>query len=157
MGLTSRSVVAHGRDSRNRVSDQKIVQDLLNRIPASAGGTEGLLNERMVEGICSNKLFLAILNFQKKNLPQFADGHVDPDSRSTEAMERLAKIHDLAVSAIKARSDAAEKAARDKAAIDHAVDQMLGDQPGSETWNVGGADAPLSGAFLSQLAQASHR
>lgn len=38
------------------------------------------------------------------------------------------------------------KAARDKAAVDHAVDQMLGNVPGSETWEVDGSDAPLSGA-----------
>ena len=146
MGLTSSVGRRHGRDSQNRIGDQKIVQDLLNRIPAGVGGAEGSLHERMVEGICSDKLFQAILNFQRRNEPQFADGHVDPGGRSLEAMERMAKIHDLALSAVKASSDAAEKAAREKAATDHAVDQMLGNEPGSETWNVGGTDAPLSGA-----------
>ncbi len=145
MGLISSVGRRQGRDSQNRVNDQKIVQDLLNKIPASAGGAEGSLNERMVEGICSNKLFLAILTFQKRNLPQSADGHIDPGGRSLDALERMAKIQDLAVSAAKASSDAAAKAAHDKAVIDQAVDQMLGDAPGSETWNVGGNDAPLSG------------
>lgn len=146
MGLVSSVGRRHGRDSRNRISDQTIIQDVLNRIPTSAGGAGGSLNERMVEGICNNKLYLAILNFQKTNLPQFADGHVDPNSRTLDAMERMAKINDLAVSAIKALSDAEEKAARDKAVVDHAVDQMLGNEPGSEIWSVAGSDAPLSGA-----------
>src|SRR6266849_4875082 len=76
MGIVSSVGRRHGRDLRNRISDQKIIQDLLNKILASTGGAEGSLNERMVEGICSNNLYLAILNFQKTNLPQFADGHV---------------------------------------------------------------------------------
>jgi hypothetical protein len=91
-------------------------------------------------------LYLAILNFQKKNLPQFADGHVDPGGRTLDAMERTAKVNDLLVSANKAISDAAEKAARYKAKVEHAVDQMVGNEPGSETWVVTGSDAPLSGA-----------
>jgi hypothetical protein len=146
MGLTSSVGRRHGRDSRNRVGDQKIIQNLLNRIPANRGGAGGSLNERLLEGICSHKLHSAILNFQKKNLPQFADGHVDPDGRTLDAMERMVTLNDSVVSAAKAVSDAEEKAARHKAAVDHAVDQMLGNKPGSETWAVTGADAPLSGA-----------
>jgi hypothetical protein len=146
MGIASSVGRRNGRDSRNRVSDQKIIQDLLNKIPTSHGGAQGSLNERMVEGICSNKFYLAILTFQKKNLPQFADGHIDPGSRSLDAMERIVTINDSVLRAAKAKSDAEEKAARDKAAIDHAVDQMAGNAPGSETWNVTGSDAPLSGA-----------
>jgi hypothetical protein len=146
MGLTSSVGRRRGRDSRNRVSDQKIIQDLLNRIPASRGGAGGSLNERMIDGICSNKLHLAILNFQKKHVPQFADGHVDPGGRTLDAMERMVTLNDSVVKAAKAVSDAEEKAARHKAAVDHAVDQMLGNKPGSETWAVTGSDAPLSGA-----------
>ncbi|HLK82767.1 MAG TPA: hypothetical protein VKT99_14910 [Xanthobacteraceae bacterium] len=147
MGLTSSVGRRHGRDSRNRIADQKIVQDLLNRIPASAGGAGGSLNERMVEGICSNKLHLAILNFQRKNLPpQLADGHVDPGGRTLDAMERMAKINDSLIAANKAIADAAERASRYKAKVDQAVDQMLGNEPGSATWTVDGSDAPLSGA-----------
>jgi hypothetical protein len=146
MGVTSSVGRRHGRNSRNRITDQKNVQDLLNRIPASTGGAGGTLNERIVEGICSDKLYLAILNFQKKNLPQFADGHVDPGGRTLDAMERMAKINDFLVSANKAISDAAEKAARYKAKVDHAVDQMVGNEPGSDSWMVTGFDAPLSGA-----------
>ena len=146
MGLTSSVGRRHGRDSRNRISDQKIVQDLLNRIPVSVGGAGGTLNERMLEGVCSNNLYLAILNFQKRNVPKFADGHVDPGSSTIDVMERMAKMNDLVVSAAKTISDVAEKAARYEAAVDHSVNQMLGNEPGSETWNIGGTDAPLSGA-----------
>jgi hypothetical protein len=145
MGLTGSVGRRHGRNSRNHVSDQKIVQDFLNRIPASAGGAERTLNERMVEGICSDKLSLAILNFQKKNLPQFADGHVDPASRTLDAMERMAKLNEFLVSANKAISDASEKFARYKARVDQAVNQMSGNEPGSTSWDVNGSDAPLSG------------
>ena len=95
MGVISSVGRRHGRNSRNRITDQKNVQDLLNRIPASAGGAGGTLNERMVEGICSDNLYLAIVNFQKKNVPQFADGHVDPGGRTLDAMERMAKINDF--------------------------------------------------------------
>jgi len=146
VGLISSVGRRHGRDSRNRIADQKVVQDLLNRIPAGAGGAAGSLSERMVDGVCSDRLFLAIQTFQKRNLPQFADGHVDPGGRTFEAMDRLARLHDSVVGAAKAMSDAADKAARDKAMIDHAVDQMLGHEPGSEPWTVAGGDAPLSGA-----------
>jgi hypothetical protein len=146
VGLTSFVGRRHGRDSRNRISDQKIVQDLLNRIPVSVGGAGGTLNERMLEGVCSNNLYLAILNFQKRNVPKFADGHVDPGSSTIDVMERMAKMNDLVVSAAKTISDVAEKAARYEAAVDHSVNQMLGNEPGSLTWIVLGSDAPLSGA-----------
>ena len=146
MGIVSSVGRRHGVDSRNHISDQKIVQDLLNKIPASAGGAQGALNARIVEGVCSDSLYLAILNFQKANVPQFADGHVAPGSRTLDAMERLAKVPDAGGSAVKAISAAEEKAARNKTTIDHAVDQMLGKEPGSETWNVSGSEAPLSGA-----------
>jgi hypothetical protein len=146
MALTSSVGRRYGRDSRNRISDQKIVQDLLNKIPASAGGAGGTLNERMVEGVCSNNLYLAILSFQKKNVPQFADGHVDPGGRTLDTMVNM-----VLLGAAKTMSDAVEKAkaqsaAQYKAKVDHAVDQMLGNEPGSETWVINGSDAPLSGA-----------
>jgi hypothetical protein len=146
MGLTSSVGRRNGRHSRNRISDQKIVQDLLNRIPVSAGGAGGALNERMLEGICSNNLHQAILNFQKKNVPGVADGRVDPGGRTFESLERMAKMNDFIVGVAKKISAAAEKAARDKAAVDHAVNQMMGKAPGSDTWDVDGSDAPLSGA-----------
>src|SRR4051794_29312982 len=99
MRLTGSVGRRHGRDSRNHVSDQKIVQDLLNRIPASVGGAGGTLNERMIEGVCSDRLYLAILKFQQNALPQWADGHVDPVGRTIDAMERMAKFNDTLVSA----------------------------------------------------------
>src|SRR5258707_1003743 len=111
MGLKGSVGRRAGRDSRNHINDQKVIQDLLNRIPASAGGAGGTLNERMVEGISSNKLYLAIVNFQKKNVPKFADGHVDPGGRTLDAMERMAKVSDSLASAAKTMADWAEKAA----------------------------------------------
>ncbi|CCE07296.1 membrane hypothetical protein [Bradyrhizobium sp. STM 3843] len=145
MGIVSSVGRRHGRNSQNRVSDQRTVQELLNKIPARLGGAEGALNERMIEGICSDKLYLAILTFQKKTLPQVADGHVDPGSRTFTEMERLANMHDLVVGAAKAVSDAMAEADRRQAVIDHAVDQMEGNVPGSNPWDVDGSDAPLSG------------
>jgi hypothetical protein len=82
----------HGRNSRNYVSDQKVVQDLLNKIPSNIGGAGGSLNERMVEGIVSQKLYMAILRFQQKYVPQFADGHVDPNGATFNEMERMANF-----------------------------------------------------------------
>jgi|SRR5215475_5668412 len=136
----------HGRDSRNRVSDQKIVQELLNKIPASAGGAGGSLNGRMVEGICSNNLYSAILQFQNKNVPQFADGHVDPNSPTFVAMVRMAQFSDFLVATKKTFAEAQEKAARERAAVEKALNQMVGNESGSEDWNVSGSDAPLAGA-----------
>ncbi len=79
----------NGRDSRNRIADQKTVQDLLNRIPASAGGGGQALRERMVEGMCSDGLYAAILRFQRKNLPKFADGRIDPEGPTIELLLKM--------------------------------------------------------------------
>lgn len=79
----------NGNHSRNRASDQKIVQDLLNQIPVSEGGGGNALRERMVEGMCTDGLYNAILKFQKKHLPKFADGRVDPDGPTFQALLQM--------------------------------------------------------------------
>jgi hypothetical protein len=107
----------------------------------------------MIEGICSDKLYAAILQFQRKNFPKAVTGHVDPSSPTFNLMERMVKISNFIVDAKQsiddvgqAIDDAIDAAARRQAAIDTALKQMTGNEPGSENWAVDGSDAPLSGA-----------
>lgn len=111
-----------GRDSRNRISDQKIVQELLNRIPEDRGGAGGKLNVRMVEGMCTDTLHAAILNFQRKNELKVIDGRVDPDGRTFELLQRLAGETMLRSAAAMVRDGwtAVKAAAKERQAADNA-------------------------------------
>ena len=65
MERVGRHARTDGRNCQNRKADQKTIMDLLNRIPASAGGAGGSLNEPIVDGICSDGLYRAILRFEE--------------------------------------------------------------------------------------------
>lgn len=80
-----------GRNSQNRVADQQIVQSLLNQIPSSQGGASGSLNEQTVDGVCSDRLFEAIMRFQRTHLGARADGHIDPHGPTLRILNRLAE------------------------------------------------------------------
>jgi hypothetical protein len=78
-----------GRNSQNRALDQEIVRTFLNRIPAAQGGAGGSLRERIVDGMCSDALYEAILRFQRVHLGVQADGHIDPHGRTITSLNRL--------------------------------------------------------------------
>lgn len=82
-----------GRQCYNTASDQQMIQDLLNRIPESYGGTEGKLKAPPLWGIVSDDLHKAIVHFQtfyadRGLLP--ADGHIDPHERTLKVLLKIA-------------------------------------------------------------------
>jgi hypothetical protein len=79
-----------GRQCQNWKSDQQTVIDLLNRIPATDGGTAGSLGGRIVAGYASKALYQAILAFEKKHFPGKAKGFVDPGGAVLAKLEALA-------------------------------------------------------------------
>jgi hypothetical protein len=79
-----------GRHCQNWADDQKTIMDLLNRIPASAGGAGGSISERIVGGICGDTLYGAILRFEDKHFGTQHSGYVDPGGKMLELMEKLA-------------------------------------------------------------------
>lgn len=79
-----------GRHSQNRVTDQQVVQTLLNRIPAARGGAGGSLSDNHVNGICGDRLHEAILRFQRMHLGNRADGHVDANGPTIRLLNQLA-------------------------------------------------------------------
>ena len=78
-----------GRQCQNWVEDQKLVIDILNRIPAIKGGAGGTLGGRIVLGIASHALNLAISRFEDKHFPGQRSGFVDPDGKMWDLMLEL--------------------------------------------------------------------
>lgn len=79
-----------GRQCQNWQADQQIVIDLLNRIPATDGGTAGSLGGHIVAGYASKALYQAILTFEKKHFSGKAKGFVDPGGAVLAKLEALA-------------------------------------------------------------------
>jgi hypothetical protein len=90
MERVGRHARTDGRNCQNRKADQKTIMDLLNRIPVSAGGAGGGLNEPIVDGICSDGLYRAILRFEDKHFGTQHSGYVDPGGKMLELMQKLA-------------------------------------------------------------------
>ena len=69
-----------GRHCQNWKQDQELVFSLLNKIPVSDGGAEGLLRkpEKFLNGNINDSLYGAILYFQKQNFPDKPDGNIRP-------------------------------------------------------------------------------
>jgi hypothetical protein len=91
--------IRNGMPCYNRISDQRIVIDLLNRIPESEGGTLQVggvpaIFPELEERHCSPELHTAILRFQEAHPGeiQSADGHVDPGLNTIRALNRLAAL-----------------------------------------------------------------
>ena len=80
-----------GRHCQNWPEDQRTVIDLLNAIPAAAGGAGGGLKPRVVSGVCSDELYRAILVFEGRYMPGPSDGFLDPDGGMLKRMEELTK------------------------------------------------------------------
>lgn len=67
-----------GRHCQNWKDDQEVVIGLLNGIPAADGGAWHTLNGRVIAGIASERLYRAILVFEKKHF-RHQSGFVDPN------------------------------------------------------------------------------
>jgi Protein of unknown function (DUF3238) len=78
-----------GKQCYNFARDQRVVQDLLNRISAGQGGADGALTAPIIDRIVSAPLHAAILKFQTINRCS-VDGHVDPNAQTIRLMNQLA-------------------------------------------------------------------
>jgi len=76
-----------GTNARNRDDDVLIVQQLLNTVPASAGGASPALD---LDGWCITNTIGAIQNFQRRQFNGWSDGHVDPGGKTIKALNDLA-------------------------------------------------------------------
>jgi hypothetical protein len=81
---------AGGRHCQNWADDQKVVIDLLNRIPRTSGGTQGSLTPRLVAGVCSDELYAAISAFEDKYFPGQRSGYIDPGGAMYQKLALLA-------------------------------------------------------------------
>jgi hypothetical protein len=75
-----------GRQCQNWVDDQQQVIDLLNSIPVAQGGAGGQLGGRIVLGIASQALNLAIARFEDRYFPGQRSGFVDPGAKMWKRM-----------------------------------------------------------------------
>ena len=93
-GRVGRHTQSGRRHCQNFLDDQNTVIALLDRIPVTAGGTEGMLDGRlaghMVAGVASDQLYGAISNFEELHFPRQRSGFVDPNGRMLKRMEELA-------------------------------------------------------------------
>jgi hypothetical protein len=84
MGTITRPVGAGGA---NKPADVTEIQQLLNKVPAVQGGAAPPF---LVFGTCDSATLAAILKFQKKQVPAFADGRVDPGGPTLARLNVLA-------------------------------------------------------------------
>jgi hypothetical protein len=89
-GRVGRHTKDHGRQAQNWAADQRVVIDLLNRIPFAEGGAEGRLGTHIVSGISSDELYRAISAFEDKQFRGQRRGYVDPGGTMLKRMEALA-------------------------------------------------------------------
>jgi hypothetical protein len=92
-----------GRQCQNWVQDQQTVIHLLNLIPAVQGGAGGELGGRVVLGIASHALNLAILRFEDRYFPGQRSGFIDPGGKMWNLMldliapSKRPSIHDISI------------------------------------------------------------
>jgi len=111
-----------GGHCQNWADDQKVIIDLLNKIPRTGGGTQGGLNPRIVAGICSNELYAAISAFEDKYWPGQRSGYIDPGGAMYQKLATLA-------APAAAPPPAPSRAAAPSSAADHRPDS-----PSSDGW-----------------------
>jgi hypothetical protein len=77
----------------NTLSDQQMIQDLLNAIPKKRGGAEGTLKGSIQWKKISDELYKAIRAFQNAHTYDglSVDGHVDPHQQTLRLMLKLSK------------------------------------------------------------------
>ena len=71
-----------GRPARNAYEDVRLIQYLLNCVPAQRGGP---MRELVINGVCGPLTMRAISGFQRV-LRYPADGRVDPGGRTIRAL-----------------------------------------------------------------------
>jgi hypothetical protein len=79
------------------VEVQKLVIDVLNLISVIKGGAGGSLRGRIVLGIASHTLNLAISRFEDKHFPGQRSDYVDPDGKMWDLMLELMPPHSLTI------------------------------------------------------------
>jgi hypothetical protein len=79
-----------GGHCQNWADDQRVIIDLLNRVPRTSGGAQGDLNPRIVAGICSDDLYAAIAVFEDKYFPGQRSGFLDPGGLMYQKLAMLA-------------------------------------------------------------------
>ena len=79
-----------GGHCQNWADDQRVIIDLLNRVPRTSGGAQGGLNPRIVAGICSDDLYAAIAVFEDKYFPGQRSGFLDPGGLMYQKLAMLA-------------------------------------------------------------------
>src|ERR1700722_8196460 len=79
-----------GGHCQNWADDQRVIIDLLNRVPRTSGGAQGGLNPRIVAGICSDDLYAAIAVFEDKYFPGQRSGFFDPGGLMYQKLAMLA-------------------------------------------------------------------
>src|SRR5580765_4620321 len=84
MGAIMQSV---GKGGANQPTDVTEIQRLLNEVPADKGGASPPF---VAFGTCDAATLAAILNFQKKQVPAFADGRIDPGGPTLARLNVLA-------------------------------------------------------------------
>ncbi len=82
---------ATARHYQNWKQDQELVFNLLNKIPVSEGGAEGVLTkpERFINGNINDNLYSSILYFQKKNFSGVPDGNIRPGGPTFKKLVEL--------------------------------------------------------------------
>jgi hypothetical protein len=79
-----------GGHCQNWADDQRVIINLLNRVPRTSGGAQGSLNPRIVAGICSDDLYAAIAVFEDKYFPGQRSGFLDPGGLMYQKLAMLA-------------------------------------------------------------------
>jgi hypothetical protein len=90
------SVGKYGPDQKqcyNTLPDQKMVRDLLNKLPAHLGGAAGTLQGPLTWGKVREDLYQAFIKFQRAHPEEglSVDGHVDPHQKTIRLLLRLAQ------------------------------------------------------------------
>src|SRR6266853_2007283 len=132
------------QDAECQVDDQKTVIDLLNRIPAAAGGAAGALGSGQLrpKGNCSDALYHAIQTFENKQFPKGPhSGFVDPVRNPGKMLFK--KMEELALAA-PASTPATAQAAQQPAAkspLDVLRRNVVGLHDSKEYWHAHGWSA----------------
>lgn len=120
-----------GDQCRNYWIDQQKVIAALNVVPIASGGTGATLGLSVIDGTCDDKLYQAILNFEKKQFPKEPpNGFVD---RSGPVYTTLFTLSDEAKRSVRAAPPDAPQADLDT--LRRNVEEIKPKR--SDNWNTG--------------------